>query len=75
MTWPLTLSLSKGIQKIDRSAHSCLVERFFIEKIRVNVAYDFGGMQVTQAEIIAVMLILLGGIGIWWFRKRSLRVS
>lgn len=45
------------------------VERFFIEKIRVNNAYDIFGMQITQAEIIAVVLILLGTIGIFYFRN------
>ncbi len=36
------------------------VERFFIEKIRVNAVYDFMGFQPTQAEIISVISILLG---------------
>jgi len=36
------------------------LERFFIEKIRVNIQMDFGGMQVTQAEIISVLMILTG---------------
>ncbi len=45
------------------------VERFFIEKIRVNSKYDIGGMQITQAEIIAVLLFILGTIGIFYFRK------
>lgn len=45
------------------------VQRFFIEKIRVNNTYDLGGMQITQAEIISVILIILGGLGLWYFRK------
>jgi len=36
------------------------VERFLIEKIRVNAVYDFMGFQPTQAEIISVVSILLG---------------
>ena len=44
------------------------IERFFIEKIRVNVEYNiFGG--TTQAEIISVLLVLLGVAGIVYFRK------
>lgn len=38
------------------------LERFLIEKIRVNVKTDFLGMQLTQAEIISFTLMLLGGI-------------
>lgn len=37
------------------------VERFWIEKIRVNATYDFGGWQVTQAQIISVLMFLGGG--------------
>lgn len=36
------------------------VERFFIEKIRVNATYDMLGMKITQAEIISFLLVLLG---------------
>jgi phosphatidylglycerol---prolipoprotein diacylglyceryl transferase len=36
------------------------MERFFIEKIRVNVKFDFLGIQVTQAEIISTSLFLTG---------------
>jgi prolipoprotein diacylglyceryltransferase len=46
------------------------VERFFIEKIRVNNRFDLLGFQATQAEIIAVLFMVLGALGIWWFTKR-----
>lgn len=36
------------------------VERFLIEKIRVNNVFDFIGLKVTQAEIISTCLIILG---------------
>ncbi len=45
------------------------VERFFIEKIRVNTHYDIFGMHITQAEIIATLLFILGIIGIIYFRQ------
>ncbi|MDP4619849.1 MAG: prolipoprotein diacylglyceryl transferase [Sediminibacterium sp.] len=35
-------------------------ERFFIEKIRVNNKYNFLPFQPTQAELISVILIILG---------------
>jgi prolipoprotein diacylglyceryltransferase len=39
------------------------IERFFIEKIRVNNKFDLLGMQVTQAEVIATLLMLGGVVG------------
>ncbi len=47
--------------------------RFFIEKIRVNITYDFANMQITQAEIISSLLVI-GGIGgaiFLYIRKRK----
>lgn len=38
------------------------VERFFIEKIRVNYKYDWGFLHPTQAEIISVVLVLIGTV-------------
>lgn len=37
-------------------------ERFFIEKIRVNATYNIAGMHITQAEIIALVMVILGAI-------------
>lgn len=36
------------------------LERFFIEKIRVNFKYDLGFIHPTQAEIISTVLVLAG---------------
>jgi len=36
------------------------IERFFIEKIRVNYLYNVMGMRLSQAEIIAFFLVLAG---------------
>ncbi|NCI50004.1 prolipoprotein diacylglyceryl transferase [Sediminibacterium roseum] len=36
------------------------VERFFIEKIRVNTKYDFLPFHPTQAELISFLLVLAG---------------
>jgi phosphatidylglycerol:prolipoprotein diacylglycerol transferase len=50
------------------------VERFLIEKIRVNPDYDLLGLTVTQAEVIAVFIILLGVGGLllsWTKRDRA----
>jgi phosphatidylglycerol:prolipoprotein diacylglycerol transferase len=39
-------------------------ERIVVEKIRVNVRYDILGTYVTQAEIISLLLIIAGLVGI-----------
>ncbi|MEY3398270.1 MAG: hypothetical protein RL220_864 [Bacteroidota bacterium] len=48
------------------------VERFLIEKIRVNVKFDVMGIQMTQAEIIAILFILSGAAMLFWLHKKSL---
>lgn len=45
------------------------VERYLIEKIRVNPDINILGIQATQAEYIAVLFVLLGlGGGYWCWR-------
>ena len=47
------------------------LERFMIEKIRVNNKMEFLGMEITQAEIISSLLVITG-IVMWIFlRKRA----
>jgi phosphatidylglycerol:prolipoprotein diacylglycerol transferase len=46
-------------------------ERFLIEQIRVNNTFDLGGLTVTQAEVISVVLILLGLVGMWRTSRTS----
>ncbi|MEM9933819.1 MAG: prolipoprotein diacylglyceryl transferase family protein [Bacteroidota bacterium] len=38
------------------------LERFWIEKIRVNSTYNIGGYEITQAEIISSILMISGVI-------------
>ncbi len=45
------------------------IERFFIEQIRVNSTYNWGWIQPTQAEIIAVCISLCGVL-LFLFRKK-----
>ncbi len=46
------------------------VERFFIEKIRVNVKYNIFGLHPTQAEIISFALVIVGII-LWVVLKKK----
>lgn len=45
------------------------IERFFIEKIRVNTLYNVNGFEFTQAELISTILFILGVVGIFYFKK------
>jgi len=46
------------------------VERFFIEKIRINTEYDILG-GITQAEIISSCLVLIAVLGIYLLNRGS----
>lgn len=48
------------------------IERFSIEQIRVNIKYDKLGLEFTQAELIAIFLVLAGaGLFFWVSRKKK----
>lgn len=47
------------------------VERFLIEKIRVNPDIEILGLHATQAEYIAFLLIIVGIAGCFWTWRRS----
>jgi prolipoprotein diacylglyceryltransferase len=46
------------------------IERFAIEQVRVNSTYDILGFHPTQAELIAVGLILAGSL-LWWRQSKT----
>ncbi|OPZ98819.1 MAG: Prolipoprotein diacylglyceryl transferase [Bacteroidetes bacterium ADurb.Bin408] len=46
-------------------------ERFFVEKIRVNEVYHIFGRNITQAEIISVILFLIGTSGVIYFTRKA----
>ncbi|MBU6342017.1 MAG: prolipoprotein diacylglyceryl transferase [Bacteroidetes bacterium] len=47
------------------------VERFLIEKIRVNVVHEFWGIKMTQAEIISVVLFLIAVAGAIYLTQKD----
>jgi phosphatidylglycerol---prolipoprotein diacylglyceryl transferase len=63
LTTPLHLS---GIYLIMNG-----LERFLVEKIRVNYKYDWGFLHPSQAEIISAVLILLGISLLIFSRKKK----
>lgn len=50
------------------------MERYLIENIRVNRQYDLLGLDLTQAQIIAISLSLIGSIG-WVFLSFQYRAK
>lgn len=42
------------------------IERLLIEQIRINNKYDIFGFGITQAEIIATLMIVFGAMGAFW---------
>jgi phosphatidylglycerol---prolipoprotein diacylglyceryl transferase len=51
------------------------IERMFIEQIRVNNKFDLLGLIVTQAEVIAAILILLGISGLVFLKNKREIIS
>jgi len=47
------------------------IERFLIEKIRVNTKYDIDGFHPTQAEIISFLMIITGIVLIVYLSKKK----
>ncbi len=50
------------------------MERFFIEKIRVNTRINLFGFHPTQAEVISTLLFL-AGLAVWIFRTRKAKTQ
>lgn len=51
------------------------IERFVIESIRVNTKLHFAGLTFTQAEMISVVFVILGAVGLWYFKKSESKKS
>jgi phosphatidylglycerol---prolipoprotein diacylglyceryl transferase len=49
-------------------------ERFWVEKIRVNVKYESLPLQPTQAEIISLLFFLVGVAGVVWLKRANRKV-
>jgi prolipoprotein diacylglyceryl transferase len=51
------------------------LERFLIEKIRINVPYNLFGFEATQAEIIAFLMIIAGLVSIYLLIKNKQKLA
>ncbi|HEY2648772.1 MAG TPA: prolipoprotein diacylglyceryl transferase family protein, partial [Puia sp.] len=51
------------------------IERFFIEKIRVNSRSSIFGYHPTQAEIISTLLVIGGSVLYYFLKKQNGRMQ
>ncbi|MFI5196025.1 MAG: prolipoprotein diacylglyceryl transferase [Chitinophagales bacterium] len=66
--WAVRKRFTRSLQMFGAYLIMVGVERFFVELIRVNYKYDWGFIHPTQAEILSVVLVLLG-LGLLLFYK------
>ena len=69
--WALRKKLTKAGQLFFLYCFLNGVERFFIEKIRVNDKLHIAGMSFTQAELISFLLIFIGIAGFIIVSRKS----
>jgi len=51
------------------------LERFFIEKIRINSNYNFWGLEITQAEIVSFSMIVIGFLTLGYLYKNKKKIT
>ena len=68
--WALRMRLKLPLQLFGLYLIMNGLERFFIEKIRVNYKYDLGFIKPTQAEIISTVLVITGLVLLFFVSRR-----
>lgn len=49
------------------------VERFLIEFVRINNKYSYFGLELSQAQFMSILMIIVGtGLTLWTFRQKSM---
>ena len=66
--WSLRKRFTRTLQMFGTYLIFVGIERFLVEQIRVNYKYDWGFIHPTQAEILSVVLVLMG-LGLLLFYK------
>lgn len=51
------------------------IERLIIESIRINTVYHIFGKEITQAQILSVVMITAGAFGIWYMKKHGKKLA
>ncbi len=68
--WALRKRLKHTLQMFGTYLIFVGVERFFVELIRVNYKYDWGFIHPTQAEILSVVLVVVGACILLFYRDK-----
>jgi phosphatidylglycerol:prolipoprotein diacylglycerol transferase len=69
--WMLRKRFTRTLQMFGTYLILVGVERFFVELIRVNYKYDLGFIHPTQAEILSVVLIILGSCLLLFYKDKN----
>ncbi len=73
LLWAMRRRFTRSLQMFGTYLMLVGIERFLVEKIRVNYKYDWGFIRPTQAEILSVVLVLLGaGLLLFYKEKQQL---
>jgi len=73
LLWAMRRRFTRSLQMFGTYLMLAGIERFLVEKIRVNYKYDWGFIRPTQAEILSVVLVLLGaGLLLFYKEKQQL---
>jgi phosphatidylglycerol:prolipoprotein diacylglycerol transferase len=69
--WALRKRFTRSLQMFGTYLIFVGVERFLVELIRVNYKYNWGFIRPTQAEILSVVLVLIGGGLLLFYRDKN----
>ncbi len=69
--WAVRKRFTRSLQMFGTYLMLVGIERFLVEKIRVNYKYDWGFIRPTQAEILSVVLVLLGAALLLFYKEKQ----
>lgn len=72
LLWKIRHRFTRPLQMFGTYLILVGVERFFVELIRVNYKYDWGFIHPTQAEILSVVLVIIGACLLLFYKEKSL---
>lgn len=73
--WSLRHKLKGTLQMFGLYLILAGVERFLVELVRVNYKYDWGFIHPTQAEIISVIMVIVGGYLLFLYKDKDQRMA
>ena len=69
--WAVRKRFTRSLQMFGTYLILVGVERFFVELIRVNYKYDLGFVHPTQAEILSIVLVILGACLLLFYKDKT----